>query len=106
MQALGSTLSQVRNRPVDVVLLLSRLDDFRVDASDVQASSLSVVSPPRLRMQRYDSFCSGLEQIEGMVACKDNCNVQGRRATDTNKHAALRISSLRRKSQQHAIAGH
>lgn len=38
LQALGSTLSQVRNRPVDVVLYLSRLDEFRVDASDVQAS--------------------------------------------------------------------
>ncbi|CAL5223679.1 g6230 [Coccomyxa viridis] len=34
--ALGSTLSQVRNRPVDIVLYLSRLDEFRVDASDVQ----------------------------------------------------------------------
>ena len=39
VQALGSTLSQVRNRPVDVVLFLSRLDEFRVDASDRQASS-------------------------------------------------------------------
>ena len=40
LQALGSTLSQIRNRPVDVVLYLSRLDEFRVDASDVQARIL------------------------------------------------------------------
>ena len=36
MQALGNTLSQVRGRPVDVVLFLNRLDEFRVDASDIQ----------------------------------------------------------------------
>lgn len=44
MQALGSTLLQVRNRPVDVVLFLSRLDEFRVDASDVQASATLILS--------------------------------------------------------------
>ena len=45
LQALGSIVSQVRNkRPVDVVLFLSRLDEFRVDASDVQACNLLVIA--------------------------------------------------------------
>lgn len=35
-------LSQVRDRPVDVVLFLNRLDEFRVDASDIQVSALLI----------------------------------------------------------------
>ena len=37
VQALAGVAYEVRGRAVDAVLYLHRLDDFRVDASDVQA---------------------------------------------------------------------
>lgn len=35
-QALSGIVYEVKGRPVDAVLFLNRLDDFRVDASTVQ----------------------------------------------------------------------
>lgn len=39
MQALSGIAYEIRGKPVDAVLYVNRLDDYRVDASDVQVLS-------------------------------------------------------------------
>jgi hypothetical protein len=62
-QALAGIAYEVRGRPVDAVLYLHRLDDYRVDAADVQARSpllaAACLGSPSACMHRLDDYRLG-----------------------------------------------
>lgn len=85
---------------MDAVLFLSRLDEFRVDASDVQASTVPAVSSPFLCATRYITYCS--EHGDFWDTGAQILNVQGKHknATQTCK------AGLGGMIWQRPVAGH